>query len=213
MRQTVRSWVPAGLMAIGIVLVRGGSQQQQLSLRMPLEEAVPAVMEGVPGAPVPITEEEQRVAGMTSYVLRSYGADPTDPAFTLYVGYYDSQTQGKTIHSPRNCLPGAGWEAIGHETWQVATASGPVTVNRYLIQRGQDQAYVLYWYQGRGRVAASEYRVKVDLLRDAALRRRTEEALVRVMVPIREAPTASIELAERVAAAVVPAVFRALPEA
>ena len=41
-----------------------------------------------------------------------------------------------------------------------------------------------YWYQGRGRVAANEYAVKWQLLRDAARYGRTEEALVRVVVPL-----------------------------
>ena len=59
-----------------------------------------------------------------------------------------------------------------------------VRVNQYLLQRGEDQALVLYWYQGRGRVEANEYRVKWDLLRDAALHRRSDEALVRIIVPI-----------------------------
>jgi EpsI family protein len=91
-----------------------------------------------------------------------------------------------------------------------------VTVNRYLIQNGTSRAIVLYWYQGRGRVAASEYAVKWDLLRDAALRGRTEEALVRVAVPVdgdENAEAAAFDLAARVAGSVIPSVFLALPEA
>ena len=45
-------------------------------------------------------------------------------------------------------------------------------------------ALVYYWYQGRGREESSEYVVKWDLLKDAALYGRTEEALVRIVVPI-----------------------------
>jgi EpsI family protein len=86
-------------------------------------------------------------------------------------------------------------------------------VNRYLLQRGQERALVLYWYQGRGRIAANEYAVKFDLLKDAALSGRSEEALVRVMVPIRGAEEESLRLATTVAEAIVPAVYRALPEA
>src|SRR5690606_34724806 len=125
--------------------------------------------------------------------------------------YYDSQMQGKTIHSPKNCLPGAGWDALGATTTQVATANGSVTVNQYVIQRDTERALVLYWYQGRGRVAASEYAVKWDLLRDAALHGRSEEALVRVLVPITGTEEESVALAKKIASTVVPAVDRALP--
>lgn len=210
---SLRAWIPATILALGVVLVRGGSQQRAMSLRMPLEQALPAEIEGVNGQDVRVSEQEVAVAGMSAYLLRAYGRDVADPEFTLYVGYYESQTQGRTIHSPRNCLPGSGWEALEFQTAQVQTPDGPVTVNRYLVQRGDDQALVLYWYQGRGRVAANEYKVKLDLLRDAALERRTEEALVRVMVPIRRDGVDPMQRAERIAAVVVPAVFRALPEA
>ncbi len=206
-------WGPAALLVAGIVLVEAGSTQRALPLRTSLDEVVPATIDALIGEDVLIAEEEQRVAGMSSYVYRMYGEPGREPVMSLYVGYYESQTQGRTIHSPRNCLPGAGWEALRSTPVTIATEAGPVTVNRYLIQRGSDRALVLYWYQGRGRTASSEYAVKLDLLRDAALSGRSEEALVRVMVPVSEGEDASYTLAARLAAQVVPAVYRALPEA
>ncbi len=128
------------------------------------------------------------------------------------MGYYDRQTQGRTIHSPKNCLPGAGWEALAAGTARVAVAGGTaVVVNRYLIQRAGQEALVLYWYQGRGRVEANEYRVKWDLLRDASLRRRSEEALVRVVVPVTATDSDAARIAVTVAGSLVPAVAQALP--
>ena len=88
-----------------------------------------------------------------------------------------------------------------------------MAVNRYLLSNAGERALVYYWYQGRGRVASNEYRVKWDLLRDSALRGRSEEALVRIVVPI--SPRMPIERADSVAGAaavaLVPAVFEALP--
>jgi EpsI family protein len=210
MTRTLRSWTPAAILALGLVLVQGVSEQKRMELRQPLAAAVPADIEGFVSRDLEISEEEQRVAGMSTYVMRVYEAAAV-PAFSVYVGYYDSQMQGKTIHSPKNCLPGAGWDALGATTTQVATAAGNVTVNQYVIQRGTERALVLYWYQGRGRVAASEYAVKWDLLRDAALHGRSEEALVRVLVPMTGTEEESVALAKRVASTVVPAVQRALP--
>ena len=84
-------------------------------------------------------------------------------------------------------------------------------MNRYVVQRGTQQALVLYWYQGRGRVEANEYRVKWNLLRDAALRRRSDEALVRVVVPITTSDSAATNFAAGVAGELLPAVARSLP--
>jgi EpsI family protein len=172
---------------------------------------------GFSGVEHPIDSASVRVAGMTSHVYRVYG-DGSRPEFSLYVGYYDNQTTGRTIHSPRNCLPGAGWQVI--ESTPVVL--GQVTVNRYVLANGDAQALVYYWYQGRGRVAWNEYAVKWDLLRDAARRGRTEEALVRIVVPLpagshaagsswRDRVDGADALARRVAVDIIPAVDRALP--
>jgi EpsI family protein len=147
---------------------------------------------------------------MSSYVSRTYGRDST-AAFWVYVGYYESQTQGKTIHSPKNCLPGAGWEPLESAPVQLALSTGPVPVNRYLIANDNQRALVLYWYQGRGRISANEYLVKWELLRDATLRRRTDEALVRVIVPIRGTEEEAEALARRVAERLATEVSKLVP--
>ena len=127
------------------------------------------------------------MAGMTNFVARAYSRDSV-LAFTTLVSYYDRQTRGKSIHSPRNCLPGAGWEVLVGGTETVSANGTNYVINRYMLQNRGARAVVYYWYQGRGRVVASEYAVKWNLLRDAAFLGHTEEALVRVVVPIR--PTA-----------------------
>jgi EpsI family protein len=170
-----------------------------------------------------MTVAEQRVAGVSDYVFRVFGPDST-PAFSVYVGYYESQATGRTIHSPRNCLPGAGWQTVesGKTSIEVPGEAAPVTVNRYLLANGPSQAIVYYWYQGRGRVAHSEYRVKWDLLRDAIARGRTEEALVRIVVPVASAPGFTADawrkqvseaeaVARSVARDLIPRVSSALP--
>jgi EpsI family protein len=184
---------------------------QPVALGTPLD-ALPRVVAGLPGTDVPISDDEQRIAGMTSFVLRQHAAEGAPAAFSVYVGYYDEQRQGKSIHSPRNCLPGAGWEPVGFRAHVVETALGPITVNRYHLVREDEQSIVYYWYQGRGRIAHDEYRVKYELLRDAALLGRTEEALVRVWVPVRgEDIAAADSLAAAVSREVAAAAARILP--
>lgn len=212
-------WPPAITLAIGAVLATVGVQAQRtLPLRAPLASSVPTTVEGYRSRDLNLTEEERAAVGVSNYLARVYS--PADTAgtearyFTVYVGYYERQVRGKTIHSPKNCLPGAGWEPLTSGVATLQTPSGAVPVNRYLIQKGQDQALVLYWYQGRGRITANEYRVKWNLLQDAALRRRSDEALVRVVVPIRRgtAESAAFAQATRIAQQLVTAVGTALPQ-
>jgi EpsI family protein len=210
-------WWPASVLVAGIALTTLGIRPQiAMPLAGDLGEMVPRQIEGWHGTDHEVSQAEQRVAGMDDYVLRLY-APPAEAAagaaagFSVYVGYYRRQAQGRTIHSPKNCLPGGGWEPLVSTQQLLQTAGGTVPVNHYLIANGRSKAVVLYWYQGRGRVAANEYLVKLELLRDQALLGRSDEALVRVFVPVTTTVEAATAHAERIAQQLVPEVDRALP--
>jgi len=208
----VLSWLPAVILSVGALATVGIDVQQSRQLRTPLGSAIPADIAGFTAHDLTLSHEEQEAAAATTYLLRNYAPASTGiPGFSVFIGYYDRQTQGRTIHSPKNCLPGAGWEALASEQTSISTGGGSVPVNRYLIQRGAERALVLYWYQGRQRAEANEYVVKWNLLRDAALRKRTEEALVRIVVPITKGADAAFELASQAAAAVSRSLNDALP--
>jgi EpsI family protein len=180
----VMKFAPAALLGVGCLLISGLREQSKVPPRAPMK----TVQVNAAGFPlvndIVVKEEERKVAGMSDYMMRTYQRDSLDAGFSVYVGYYDYQVQGKTIHSPKNCLPGAGWEQISHRVLPVTVAGRTTPANRYLLGKEGAQALVFYWYQGRGRVEASEYTVKWNLLKDAALRGRTEEALVRIVVPV-----------------------------
>lgn len=179
----LKPYFPALILALGYVLVAGAKGQRAVPLAAPIEKVLPSV-DGYRVQNQKIGDEERRVAGMSNYVARVYLRDSV-VAFTTLVSYYDRQTGGKSIHSPRNCLPGAGWQVLSGGTQAVTASGAAYTVNRYILKNGPTRAVVYYWYQGRGRVVASEYAVKWNLLRDAVFSGHTEEALVRVVVPVR----------------------------
>ena len=195
----MRYWrfIPAVILLVGCGLLLNAHSQDAVPIAGPLQ----SVLQEVPGLMTvdqTISESERRVAGMTDYVARAYRRDSA-VVFTTFVSYYDKQTQGKSIHSPKNCLPGAGWEVVSGGPHTIVANGETHAVNRYVLKNGRATAVAYYWYQGRGRVTANEYRVKWNLLRDAALLGRTEEALVRVVVPVRPAsdsPAAALSRAD-----------------
>ncbi len=142
------------------------------------------------------------VLGVDDYARRTYSS-PSESAWVgLYVGYYASQRQGDTVHSPLNCLPGAGWTPISQAREAVvvkdktdAVANREITINRFVIQKGIDRQLVLYWYQSHGRVVASEYWGRVYTVTDAIRYNRTDAALVRVIVPVLGDTPADIDAA------------------
>jgi len=162
----------------------------------------------------PMDSKVLAILGVDDYMSRSYLRADRSVA-GLYVGYYKSQRQGDAIHSPQNCLPGAGWEPTesGYLTVPVVPPSGAteISVNRYLIQKGLDRQLVLYWYQSHGRVVANEYWSKFYLIRDAVALNRTDAALVRVIVPIASSMEDGQSRAERQAVDFVQKLFPLLP--
>jgi EpsI family protein len=106
-------------------------------------------------------------------------------AASLLVAAFRTQRNGKAPHSPKNCLPGSGWERIsaGEMAIDVGRAA-PITVNRYVVAYGSQRDLVLYWYQSRDRVVADEYKAKFWVMADAIRLNRTDTALVRVIIPI-----------------------------
>jgi EpsI family protein len=125
------------------------------------------------------------VLKVKDYLVRRY-SDPAGRSVWLYIGYWDTQRKGAQMHSPRNCLPGAGWEPLEATTVPIALPGrfGGITVNKYLIQKDRDQQLVMYWYHSQGRAVAGEAAARVELVKNAITRNRTDGALVRLSSPI-----------------------------
>jgi EpsI family protein len=150
----------------------------------------------------PLADDVLGQLGVDDYVTRQY-ARRNRVAVGVYVGYYASQRQGDTIHSPQNCLPGAGWRPVETAVIELPVANRAVPVNQFVIQKGLDRQVVLYWYQGRGRVIANEYANKVGLMFDAARLHRTNGGLVRMIAPV----TSTVESAKLDVAAFAAVLF------
>jgi EpsI family protein len=132
-----------------------------------------------------VDEETQAVLRADDTLTRTYGNAKYRAPANLFVAYFKTQRTGKTPHSPKNCLPGSGWEASTEDYLDVAIPgmAEPIHVNRYIVAKGEQKSVVLYWYQTQRRVIANEYRAKVMTVEDAIRYNRTDTALVRVVVP------------------------------
>jgi EpsI family protein len=183
-----RALVAAFCVLAASVYLAGARRAEPMPIREPLS-VLPLEIDGWRGeTEADLSEDVLSQLGVDEYILRSYTRDRN--LVGLYVGFYASQRQGDTIHSPLNCLPGAGWVPIERQRTVVpvhSTPDGPVRsiqINRFMIQKGLDRQVVFYWYQSRDRVVASEYWGKVYTVLDALRYNRTDAALVRVTVPI-----------------------------
>jgi EpsI family protein len=180
-----RFWITAGLLVGAFVLLHNVSHGEAVVLHQPLRE-LPYTLESWTATEQPLDEQTVQAVGVSDYTNRIYSS-PQLGFVQLYVGYYASQRTGDTIHSPKNCLPGAGWDPLQSRYTMISVPGGrQIAVNEYVIQKGLDKQLVFYWYQGRGRVIASEYSGKFWMVADAISRNRTDGALVRLVTPMND---------------------------
>jgi EpsI family protein len=171
------------LLAAGLSL-RSILHGEETPLRRSFSE-FPLHFEQWSGRQLELDTKVLEVLHVDDYVLRRY-EDGQGLSLELYIGYYKSQRQGATYHSPKNCLPGSGWAFLHTGTLDLHVAQlpgAPVEINKFIIQKGLEKQLVLYWYQDRGRIITSEYWAKAYMVWDAIQRHRTDGAFVRIMIP------------------------------
>ncbi len=158
-----------------------------------------------------LDQEQLDVLKADDILSRFYQNPDTGAIASLFVAYFKTQRTGKAPHSPKNCLPGSGWiqQQSGVIDIAVPGETQPIHVNRYIIARGDNQSVVLYWYQARDRVIASEYTAKIFTVTDAIRYNRSDTALVRVVVGIGDGST---EKASDAAVSFVKAFFEPLKQ-
>ena len=128
------------------------------------------------------------VLQLHDYILADYTRKSDPIPVNFYVAYYDSQRTGTSIHSPRSCIPGGGWEItqLGELDLSDSLGMEGPKVNRAIIQLGNHRQLVYYWFQQRGRIITNEYLAKWYLFLDGLMLSRSDGALVRLVTPIPE---------------------------
>ena len=184
MKSAGRYWVMIAVLVGAMVGMKHLSHGEATPPAKPLSEFPSQVAGYTKGADWPLDKATVDLLGVTDYLNRGYFSK-SQGLITLYIGYFRSQRTGVTIHSPKNCLPGAGWTPINETIYQLPLDDGRhVPINLYVLRKDLDEQLVLYWYQAHGRVVASEYWGKFYLVYDAMRLNRTDAALVRITTPI-----------------------------
>jgi len=150
-------------------------------LRQPLQTIGPNIGTWVGRENPPLSKGELAVLKASSYLSRTYRTD--DKSLDLFIAFYPLQRAGESMHSPKNCLPGSGWEVWQHGMITVPIGGQPVTINRYGVENGPNRLIVLYWYQTSDRIVADEYHAKAFLIWDALSHGRTSGSIVRIALP------------------------------
>jgi EpsI family protein len=195
-------WVVVLLLAVTALILRSRGDTDRIVASEPLS-LMPETIGTWTGQDLPIGEDVLAVLGKGEFLNRVYtSSKPIDISQTdtpvaanlpigLFIGYFPTQRTGQSIHSPQNCLPGAGWTFDSHRYVTLKNVNGKsFRAGEYLISNGETRQYVIYWYQAHGRSIPNEYVARAYMVADAIRMNRTDGALVRVITQI--APTETV---------------------
>jgi len=224
LRRGYRVRTDRGLISAVLLLAQGG-----LVYQLTHDERMPAAPDL---AQFPTGIETWRMVQdekMTAEVALQLGADRTmsriysdsvaspsgqSRSAGAFVAWFQSQRGGaKQPHSPKVCLPGAGWTPEDSGELTLDTKRGPITVNRMIIDNQGQRAAILYWYQTPQRVVSNEWSAKFWLVADALRDKRTDTSLVRVLVWVgSDGPEVAVKTATEFAKLLYPALKSSLPQ-
>ena len=195
MRQHWRFVIAVVLLGMTGLVLQARNSTEIIPSRPPLA-SFPRTLGGWESRDIELTQDVLDTLGNGDFLLRDYQNPHDYRNVFLFVAYFASQRTGDTIHSPKNCLPGAGWAPVKADRVTIdAPGHSPFQANRYVIARGDERQLVLYWYWAHGRAVASEYSAKFYLIADSIRMRRTDGSLVRLSMPL--APGQSVESAQQ----------------
>jgi EpsI family protein len=193
-----RFWIVILLLTSTIFVLESRGDADQIPASEPLNQ-MPLNIGPWAAHDIPLTDDTLEVLGKGDFLNRIYTFEPSDgparqPPISLFIGYFASQRTGQTMHSPQNCLPGAGWTFDSQTYTEIQDINGKTyKVGEYVIGNGDIKQFVIYWYQAHGRSIPNEYVAKGFMVADAIRMNRTDGALVRVITQVM--PSESLESA------------------
>lgn len=193
--RSARFWVLVALLVSCLTTLKLRGDEDHVPPSAPLA-LVPETMDSRTAEDIPMSSETLAILGDGRFLNRVYtnqggsGQSPEAP-ISLFIAYFPTQRTGQSIHSPQNCLPGAGWSFLSSKVIDLPSVNGrPYPVGEYLIGNGTEKQVVLYWYLAHGRSVANDYLAKGYMMLDALRWNRTDGALVRIVTPV--IPTESL---------------------
>ena len=197
MKTSVARFLPVALILIvTAIFLEARTRGEVFPPRLPLA-SFPQRVAGMESTDIEVPKESLDVLHPTDYLLRAYNQEQdSDIPVDLFIAYFASQRTGEAIHSPKNCLPGAGWAPVQSSRIELSFAGhAPFPVTRYVIAKGDARKLVLYWYWAHDRGVASEYWAKYYLITDSMRMNRSDGSLVRIGTPMQ--PDESVESAQQ----------------
>lgn len=147
----------------------------------------------------------------SDYLSRSY-EDNLGNRVSLYVGFHDGGPQSGPIHSPKQCLPGSGWNRLYDEVHSVFVSGQSIPYVSAVYQKDTQKQLFLYWFQVRDDILTNEYALKLAMVRNSIMANRRDSSFIRLSLMVHEDEQAAIDIGEQFIRDFYPAINESLPD-
>lgn len=160
--------------------------------KSPRLDTVPYFLSDWSGQELYITPTALEILSADTTLLRIYKSSRGQEA-SLFIAYFSSQKYGSQIHSPKHCLPGGGWNIMVKQKEEFQLPDGEkIPLNRMLISNGKESQLMYYCFLTRSGILTNEFMLKADLVLNSILRRPTDAAIIRVILPLNRSNPAKL---------------------
>ena len=156
-------------------------------------------------------ERVLKVLKPSDYLSRTY-LSSDGQNLSLYIGYHDGGAMSGSIHSPRQCLPGSGWNRLNSQIRKVNIGSRTIPYVSSYYQKGIEKQLFLYWFQVRDRILTNEYMLKLAIAQNVLLSNRRESSFIRISLIATDREEEAIQQGEQFIRDIYPSIKTSLPE-
>ncbi|WP_020676369.1 exosortase C-terminal domain/associated protein EpsI [Geopsychrobacter electrodiphilus] len=146
----------------------------------------------------------------SDYLSRNY-QNSRGEQLGFYLGFHDGGPDSGPIHSPKQCLPGSGWNRLHDEVRSVLINGHKVPYVSAVYQKDQQKQLFLYWFQEGDEVLTNEYALKFVMIKNSILRNRRDSAFIRLSLMIHQDEAKALATGEEFMRDFVPIINTFLP--
>jgi EpsI family protein len=110
----------------------------------------------------------------------------------LFFSYFAGDNAQSGVHSPRNCMPGAGWTIEKTERHDIPFGTGVIPASRMYVRYEAETRVVDYWYISRHGETSSDYSLKLFTMLGALSFQPADVAFIRFISA--DDPTSLVQL-------------------
>lgn len=154
---------------------------------------IPLTIGGWKGENICLQKAPFGIEGPDSEIMRTYRGKSRN-SLNLYIGYFDSQREGKELIHNRQRRLYSNTEELPIRI----RSSNPFHVNKAILREGAQHYLVLYWYEINGRMVANRYKAKAITALEGLIFRRTNGTIIVVFSALNKTDEAQKVLNDQV---------------